>query len=570
MTLLNLAVLAAVLPAVLAVPQHAHIGHALHKRGSLSTGFPTGFPHPSGLPGTAPYPANNGTVGGATGTGTGVGGGPVTIQSTINVVPLPSTLTKYAASSTNGVGESGASGSPGSGSGSGSGNGGSGAACGPATVTVTKANTVTVTVPGSGAGVAATQSSPPALSILGAPSSAPYPIGNSSVPVGPSGTASVGTGLPQAPVQAPTSISTKASGAAPVVAASSASSSPASVTPTSSVVANAYFHAPEHRQSSVTPVVPSSSSVAFPAPVVSTSASPAPVVSSSASAPALQATTSAPAPVVSSSAAPVSSSAAPSSSSAPANSNTGVKARGLLYGGTPGSTAISNANAYLEAGNGVMGWGWDWDSSPSPQSGSATGTLNVQFIPMLLSAIDTHTSIWDGNSAGHPYLMGFNEPDMTTDKGGSQMDVGTCVSNWLQYMEPKHSNSKLISPATTNNMDDASMGVHYMTTFLDSCITQKGCHIDVLAFHYYGEASDINALKTTVTAFQQLQTKYKIPELWITEMAPNEAPTADQMTAFLNFLDDPSNGVARYAFNGLNTGTGQSLDSPVIKAAYQA
>ena len=188
---------------------------------------------------------------------------------------------------------------------------------------------------------------------------------------------------------------------------------------------------------------------------------------------------------------------------------------------------------------------------------------------MLLSAADVHTSIWDGNSAGQPYLMGFNEPDMTTDKGGSQMDVPTCASNWMTYMNGKKSSAKLISPATTNNLDDTSMGVHYMTDFLDTCINSHGCHFDVLAFHYYGEASDLEALKTTVQAYQKLQTQYKIPELWITEMAPNEAPTADQMSAFLSYLDDPSNGVARYAFNGLNTGTGQSLDDGIIKAAYQ-
>ena len=217
-----------------------------------------------------------------------------------------------------------------------------------------------------------------------------------------------------------------------------------------------------------------------------------------------------------------------------------------------------------------MGWGWDWDSSPSPQSGPATGTLNVQFVPMILSAADTHTQWWDQNSAGHPYLMGFNEPDMTLDKGGSQMDVNTCVAKYMEYLDKKKSDStKLISPATTNNLDDPNMGVHYMSNFLASC-KQQNCHIDVLAFHYYGEASDLQYFKNTVQKFQALQSQYQIPELWITEMAPLQAPTADQMSAFLEFLDDPSSGVDRYAFNGLNTNSGQSLDMPVIKSAYQA
>ena len=565
MAIINVALLAALLPAVFAVPQHAHIGHAHYKRNNLPSGVSSGFPHPSGVPGTAPYPASNATVGGATGTG------PVTLYSTLQVIPQPSTHTEYAASSTGSVSESGATGSSGSGSGSGE-SGESGAACGAATVTITKANTVTVTVGGSGGGSpseAPIQSSPAVPSVPASASSAPYPVGNSSVPVGPSGTGSVGTGAPSSiPTQVPIPVSTsaEASSSAPVEAATSAtsssvpaSSSPVSVTPTSSVEAHAYYHAPGSEHHS--PEAPISQ-VSFPTPVASTSAP--------SSAPVEQATTSAPAPAVSSSASQTTSSAPATSSSAAPKADSGLKARGLLYGGTPGSTAISNANTFLAGGNGAMGWGWNWDSSPSPQSGSATGDLDVQFVPMLLSAIDTHTSIWDGNSAGHPYLMGFNEPDMTTGNGGSQMDVPTCASNWMTYMQPKQGSAKLISPATTNNMDDTSMGIHYMTSFLEECITNRGCHIDVLAFHYYGEASDLEALKTTVSAYQKLQTQYSIPELWIPEMAPNEMPTQDQMQAFLDFLDDSSNGVTRYAFNGLNTGTGQSLDSGVIKSCYQA
>ena len=562
MAVLNLALLAAILPAVFASPQHVRRGHGPYKGTGLPSGFPTGFPHPSGVPGTAPYPAQNSTVGGPTGSGVastgGYGQGPVTIQSTINVVPYPSTKTEYAASSTGGVGESGASSSAGSGPGVGE----SGSTCGPATVTVTQANTVTVTVPGSNGGApsnAPIQSSPASSASLVA-TSAPYPVGNSSVPVGPSGTASVGTGLPSVPHQVPIPVTSSAqtSSAAPSEAATSASSSAAggntyhvtnTVVPTSSVIANAYYHAPEHHQSSSPVVAPSSSSVSFPAPVASTSATSAPASSQVSSS----------APAASSSSAPVSS------------GNTGVKARGLLYGGTPGSTAISNANAFIEGSSGAIGWGTDWDSSPSPQSGDATGTLNVQFVPQLLSTASVHTGIWDSNSAGHPYLMGFNEPDTTTAQGGSQMDYDTCASSWMTYMEPKRSGStKLVSPATTNNLDDAAMGVQYMANFLKACITDKGCHIDVLAFHYYGEASDLQALKTTVQKYQALQTQYKIPELWISEMAPNEAPTADQMSAFLTYLDDESNGIARYAFNGLNTGTGQSLDNSVMKTAYQA
>ena len=569
----------AVLPAVFAIPQHGHLGHGGHlKRNILPSGLSTGFPHPSGVPGSAPYPAQNVTASGPTGTGTG----PVTIHSTINIIPLPVTHTEYAASSTGSLGQVGESGSPGSGSGSGE----SGTECGAATVTVTQANTVTVTVGGSNGGApsnAPIVSSPAIPSIPAASSYAPFPIGNSSIPAGSTGSGSavlpsVPTHIPvptshevsssATPVQVASSAATPlaplVSSSAPAEAASSVASSPAVVVPTSSVEAHAYYHMPgagsEH-YSPKAPVVPASSTlVSFPAPVASSSASPAPVE---------QPTTSAPAPVVSSAVSQAASSApASSSSSAPVKTNTGLKARGILYGGPEANAALSNANSYLGASNGAMGWGWNWDSSPAPAAGHKTGTLDVQFVPMLLSAIDTHTSLWNENSAGYPYLMGFNEPDMTTDKGGSQMDVGSCVQNWNTYMQPKASGSvKLISPGVTNNLDDSNMGLHYLTSFLDQC---KGCTIDVLAFHYYGKASDLDYFKNTVQQFKNLQTQHGIPELWITEMAPTELPTKEQMDGFLEFLDSSESGVSRYAFNGLNTGTGQSLDNAVIKEAYCA
>ncbi len=188
----------------------------------------------------------------------------------------------------------------------------------------------------------------------------------------------------------------------------------------------------------------------------------------------------------------------------------------------------------------------------------------------MLWGLGEHVKLWPNNVAAikPTYAMGFNEPDMTTDKGGSQLNVADAVQGWKDNMEPlKSSGIKLVTPGTTNDITDSNMGHGYMSQFLEAC---TGCHFDVLTFHYYGEASDISALQETVTKYQTLQKQHNIGELWISEMAPNEAPTTEQMAAFLKFLDDPSNGVARYSFNGLNTGNGQSLTGPVIKAAYQA
>ncbi|KAK0514968.1 hypothetical protein JMJ35_002347 [Cladonia borealis] len=619
MAILNIALLSALLPSVLAIP-------GLHGRGMghgpyIPSGkyvVPSGYPHPSGAPdqyhhhpsgapiGTAPFPVQNAT---ATGTGVSGGSGPVvTIQSTIQLVPIPVTNTVYSAgqspestgpagaggpggvgsspsaSGVPGSGESGASGSAGSGPGGvGSsptgapgapgapGSGGEAGTCGPATVTITQAQTVTVTVPagpsngapGSGPGESPGQSAAPSAPGSGpgespgqsaapgapesAPSSAPtvvapFPIGNSSASAGPSGSGSgvvgTGTGVPTyhhpvplpahsvAPVvNSPAAAPVVSSPPAPVEAAISA----APVT-ASSVPVEELYHAPGQNHHQPPPQQPSVSPT-YPAPQAQASTTLAPA---------------APAP---SSAAPAPSS---SSSSTPVSSSGGVKARGLLYGSLSAAQSFDTSN---------IGWGWDWDSSPSPASGQATGSIgSIQFVPMLLSTESVHTSIWEGNSAGAEWVMGFNEPDQCGG-GGSCMSVSDVVSGWGTYFSGMSASK--CSPATTNDLTTQGKGLSYMTEFLAAC---TGCKFDALAFHYYGSGSDLSALTSTIQAYQKLQQQYNIPELWIPEMAPTDSPSSDEVTAMLAVLDNPANGVTRYAFNGLNTGSGVQLSGDVASA----
>jgi len=650
------------------------MGHGPVKGSKLPSGFPTGFPHPSGIPGGpqplpsgAPFPApGNGTNGGATGTGSGspistaVGPpesnspetgapGPVTIQSTLLIIPQPvSTGANGESPASTGVpgGPGGSSpsisGAPGSGPstspsaseapGSGSGNGQSGATCGPATVTITQANTITVTVPAvpasgapeSGApGGGAPQSEAPIQSQPASPSvaSAPFPISNSSIPAGPTGTptgiaSASASALPiySAPIvppispvvpasstsAAPVDYTSAAPAVAPVMSSAAAPAAKNTVeqgtdaqpfvpAPTSvPAVAQAATQAPEASSAPVQALSPKKpQQQEAPAPIVAETATqapegssvpvqalspkkpqqqeaPAPVVTSSTpAAPLAQApTTAAPAPVVAhvpdtKSVAPVVSSA-PVSSAAPQTSSTpkssgGVKARGLLYGSLPAAQTFDKSN---------IGWCWNWDSSVSPGVGQTQGSISgCEYVPQLLSDADVHTAIWSGNSAGYPYAMGFNEPD-NCGGGGACMPINQAVSSWGTYMS--HMNASLVSPATTNDLATKNVGLDYMTQFLDAC---KGCKFQALAFHWYGNAWDINesqgGLQPTIKAYQKLQQLHKIPELWIPEMAPNQAPTKDQMSKMLAHLDDASSGVTRYAFNGLDTNTGQQLTGDI-------
>ena len=568
MAVLNIALLAALLPAVLAIPQHGSSWHGHHRSSKHPSGWPhaTGGPFQSGhAPGGIPFPAGNSTTGGATATGTGTGIAVVTIKSTINLIPVPLTSSVPVAGqspATTGAagpgeaGQSGLSGSPGSPS---SGSGGSGAAgntCGPATVTVTTANTVTVTVQASPSPspIESAQSSAPIQS-----SAAPYPMYNSSIPVGPTGTGTVLTSY-VAPASSPSSTSPsslqivqEASDGQVFVPATPVEAGVA-VPTSSSVAVKADYHQPG-------PVVPAPvrPSAHQPAPVAPAPVAPAPV----APAPV------APAPVAP---APASSSTVSVAPSAPASSpstgtgstgstgSTGVKARGLLYSynGQALSPADSLAQANAAVGD-AIGWMGNWDSSPEPGSGAASGSCKVEYVSQLWGVDQNHLQNWKTN-ANTPWLMAFNEPERCDGGGSCLQPPSAAAAAYTSYIAPLRTKGhKVTTPCTQNNVGQAGIGVEYMAEFLSSFPSNS---FDAMCCHWYGPGTteglngsdNPQSLAATVAAYQKLQKQYDIAELWITEGGPEDA-TSDMVTTFLEWLDDSSNGVDRYMFNGLNSPT---------------
>lgn len=540
MAVLNIALLAALLPAVLAIPQHGSMWHGPH-RGS---GHPSGWPHPTGGPfqsgqapfppkhsGGIPFPAGNSSTGAATATGTGL----VTIKSTINLIPVPVTSSvavvgqspaTTGAAAPGSLGQAGQSGSPGPPSGVSGGSGPAGNTCGPATVTVTTANTVTVTVQASPSPslIESAQSSAPILS-----SAAPYPMYNSSIPVGPTGT---GTGLTSYVAPAPSSSSTSPASPQIVQEASDGQvfvpTTPveAGLAPTSSapVAVKADYHQP-----APAPPAPVSSSAPVPAPAVSTAPS-APVSSPSTS-----------------------------TGSTGSSGSTGVKARGLLY--SYNGTSLLPADSLAQANDAVsdaVGWMANWDSSPATGSGPASGTAKLEYVAQLWGADSNHLQNWKTNAVT-PWLMGFNEPDNCGGGGACLQPTVAAAAHTANIAPLRTGGTKVTTPCTQNNVGSPGIGSEYMAGFLSNFESNS---FDAIAFHWYGPGTseglngsdNPQSLAATVAAYQKLQKQYGIAELWITEGGPTDA-SSDMLATFLEWLDDPSNGVDRYLFNGLNSPT---------------
>ncbi|KAL8707532.1 MAG: hypothetical protein Q9220_007474 [cf. Caloplaca sp. 1 TL-2023] len=234
-------------------------------------------------------------------------------------------------------------------------------------------------------------------------------------------------------------------------------------------------------------------------------------------------------------------SATPKTSVTPSTDN--VVPRGLVY---------NEASLVSLFDSSTTGWLYNWDSSPG-----GTVPTSKEFIPMLWNTSEVyHTPHWQANAdaaiaAGSKHLLAFNEPDLSAQ---ANMDVGECVEGWNTYMEPFHTkyngDVKLGSPSVCNGPDQ-NQGLAFLTSFLKDC---GGCHIDFLAIHWYGEATDdgVQNLKDHIGKTQAMANGRPI---WLTEFQPSGSD--EQQSSFLDqvlpWLDDKSNGVDRYAYFKVDT-----------------
>jgi len=162
---------------------------------------------------------------------------------------------------------------------------------------------------------------------------------------------------------------------------------------------------------------------------------------------------------------------------------------------------------------------------------------------MLWSNTASYTNSWNANAkaaiaAGSKYLLGLNEPDLSSQ---SNISPAAAAASWKTYMQPFAGQAKLVSPAVTNG--GGEMGLQWTKEFLGNC---TGCTVDVIAIHWYSNsASDFQSHVT------QANTMFGKP-VWVTEFGltgATDAQVASFLTTQLPWLDAQS-FVQRYAYFG--------------------
>ncbi|MEU6537064.1 sigma-70 family RNA polymerase sigma factor [Streptomyces sp. NPDC047000] len=194
------------------------------------------------------------------------------------------------------------------------------------------------------------------------------------------------------------------------------------------------------------------------------------------------------------------------------------------------------------------GWYYTW-STAHPGIAASAGT---DFVPMIWGAKSVTAQALSEAKAAGPYLLGFNEPDMSAQ---SNMTVDQALDLWPQLQS---AGATLGSPAVAYGGDRAG---GWLDRFMSGA-KQRGYRVDFIALHWYGgdfrTAAAVEQLRSYLSAVYE---RYHKP-IWLTEFAlidfsqGTRYPTDTEQAAFLTSATKMLAGLPylqRYAWFGLGT-----------------
>ena len=194
--------------------------------------------------------------------------------------------------------------------------------------------------------------------------------------------------------------------------------------------------------------------------------------------------------------------------------------RGLVY--VPNSKYPQDDQLW-DSSTSDLTWYYNYGHQPSP----AYVNSKLQFVPQLWGAPansgDTAflDSIQSQVKAGmnFSHVLAFNEPDMQSSVGGSNIDPTTAAQIWTREVEPlSKMGIRLGSPACSS----APSGITWMQSFLQAC---SNCTVDFMVVHFYGDFQGLAShIGQYVGTFNRT--------VWVTEYANAHASLSDAQTFY--------------------------------------
>ncbi|KAH7109612.1 glycosyl hydrolase catalytic core-domain-containing protein [Dendryphion nanum] len=225
--------------------------------------------------------------------------------------------------------------------------------------------------------------------------------------------------------------------------------------------------------------------------------------------------------------------------------------RGIAYMGTH-----ANDNALLLSRNTPLSWYYNW--SPYPPTSQIPQNSPLEFVPLihgLDGARSSRTSeVINSLPSSSQHILSFNEPDGTTDSGGSSIKPEDAARAYIDHIVPYRNGNgrkwKISHPSTTGS----PMGLEWLRKFNESCYkidSTNGCPTDFIAAHWYGAFDGLAAWLGTLDEFYNTNTSQDL-KIWVTEWALPQADTRatvammNQSLPYLDRLDY----VERYSWFG--------------------
>ena len=194
------------------------------------------------------------------------------------------------------------------------------------------------------------------------------------------------------------------------------------------------------------------------------------------------------------------------------SSPTSSSKRGLDF--IPDADYPSDDSIWTRPGTDLT-WYYNYGFVPSPSFANDSQS-KFEFVPMMwgtnssnLSSTSFLTSVRSLVAAGTKieHVLGFNEPDESTDDGGSDISPEDAATAWVANFEPLTGMGlKLGLPATTGT----DSGLSWLKQFLDSCSTlvsssggndhKKNCSWDFLPVHWYGDFAGLQSYVSLVSS----------------------------------------------------------------------
>jgi hypothetical protein len=213
--------------------------------------------------------------------------------------------------------------------------------------------------------------------------------------------------------------------------------------------------------------------------------------------------------------------------------------RGLAYVGN----AHQADNTLLTSTNSPLSWYYNWAPNPPPQVPSD----NLEFVPLIhgvdgAESPDTASAL-NRLPSSSTHLLTFNEPDGTTDSGGSSISPEDAARAYIDHIVPLRDGERkwaISHPSTTGSPN----GLDWLRRFNESCYEideENGCPTDFVAAHWYGAFDGLAAWLGTINEYYNTNTSRETPlQIWVTEMALPQADadaTVDMMNLTIPYLD---------------------------------